>query len=142
MFYFSLYKLFQSKTVTELIRSLVPAKKNRKGGTVRDRHRQIRYLVEGDPEYKKRYLNLLKTLHPIVSRQIASIVQTFELPRLLFRDQKGEVLRSAYVKLLTNFIHDTLYSGLSVVVGFPFRSAASAFQDGAERALSTLKDGE
>jgi MinD-like ATPase involved in chromosome partitioning or flagellar assembly len=142
MFYFSLYKLFQSKTVTELIRSLVPAKKNRKGGTVRDRHRQIRYLVEGDPEYKKRYLNLLKTLHPIVSRQIASIVQTFELPRLLFRDQKGEVLRSAYVKLLTNFIHDTLYSGLSVVVGFPFRSAASAFQDGAERALSALKDGE
>jgi len=142
LFYFSLYKLFQSKTVTELIRSLVPSKTNRNGTTVRNRHQQIRNLVEGDPEYKKRYLKLLKTLHPIVSKQIANIVKTFELPGLLFRNHSGAVIRSAYVKLLTNFIHDTLYSGLSVVVGFPFRAAASAFQDGAERALLTLKNGE
>jgi MinD-like ATPase involved in chromosome partitioning or flagellar assembly len=141
LFYFSLYKLFQSQTVTELIKSLVPSKRNRKGSTVRDRHRQIRNLVEGDPEYKKRYLKLLKTLHPIVSKQIANIVKTFELSGLLLRDQKGTVIRSAYVKLLTNFIHDTLYSGLSVVVGFPFRAAASAFQEGAERTLQTLKQG-
>jgi MinD-like ATPase involved in chromosome partitioning or flagellar assembly len=139
LFYFSLYKLFQSQTVTELIRSLVPAKTNRKGSTVRDRHRQIRNLVEGDPEYKRRYLKLLKTLHPIVSRQIANIVKTFDLSGLLFRDAKGIIIRSAYVKLLTNFLHDTLYSGLSVVVGFPFRSAAGAFQEGAEKALHTLK---
>jgi hypothetical protein len=139
LFYFSLYKLFQSRTVTELIRSLVPSKTNRKGSTVRDRHRQIRNLVEGNPEYKSRYLKLLKTLHPIVSKQIANIVKTFELSGLLFRDEKGTIIRSAYVKLLTNFIHDTLYSGLSVVVGFPFRSAAGAFQEGAERALQTLK---
>jgi len=142
LFYFSLYKLFQSRTVTELIRSLVPSKTNSKGATVRDRNRQIRNLVEGNPEYKKRYLKLLKTLHPIVSKQIANIVKTFELSGLLFRDEKGEVIRSAYVKLLTNFIHDTLYSGLSVVIGFPFRSAASAFQDGAERALQTLRQSE
>ena len=142
LFYFSLYKLFQSQTVTELIRSLVPSKTNRKGSTVRDRHRQIRNLVEGNPEYKKRYLKLLKTLHPIVSKQIANIVKTFELSGLLFRDEKGTIIRSAYVKLLTNFIHDTLYSGLSVVVGFPFRSAASAFQEGAERVLQTLKQPE
>jgi MinD-like ATPase involved in chromosome partitioning or flagellar assembly len=139
LFYFALYKLFQSETVTELIGSLIPSKTNRKGGAVRDRHRQIRNLVEGDSGYKQRYLKLLKTLHPIVSKQIANIVKTFELPGLLFRDHTGEVIRSAYVKLLTNFIHDTLYSGLSVVVGFPFRAAASAFQDGAERALSAVK---
>jgi MinD-like ATPase involved in chromosome partitioning or flagellar assembly len=141
LFYFSLYKLFQSRTVTELIRSLIPAKKNRKGSTVRDRHRQIRNLVEGDPEYKSRYLKLLKTLHPIVSKQIANIVKTFELSGLLFRDQEGTVIRSAYVKLLTNFIHDTLYSGLSVVIGFPFRAAAGAFQEGAEKAIDTLQQG-
>ena len=95
--------------------------------------------MEGDPEYKSRYLKLLKTPHPIVSKQIATIVKTFELSGLLFRDEKGAVIRSAYVKLLTNFIHDTLYSGLSVVVGFPFRAAAGAFQEGAERALQNLK---
>jgi MinD-like ATPase involved in chromosome partitioning or flagellar assembly len=139
LFYFSLYKLFQSQTVTELISSLVPSRTNKKGSPVRDRHRQIRNLVEGDPEYKGRYLKLLKTLHPIVSKQIANIVKTFELSALLFRDQKGSIIRSAYVKLLTNFIHDTLYSGLSVVVGFPFRCAAGAFQEGAERTLQALK---
>ncbi len=139
LFYFSLYKLFQSQTVTELISSLVPSKTNTKGSPVRDRHRQIRNLVEGDPEYKSRYLKLLKTLHPIVSKQIANIVKTFELSALLFRDQNGSIIRSAYVKLLTNFIHDTLYSGLSVVVGFPFRCAAGAFQEGAERTLQALK---
>ena len=142
LFYFSLYKLFQSRTVTELIRSLVPSKAKRKGATVRDRNRQIRNLVEGNPEYKRRYLKLLKTLHPIVSKQIANIVKTFELAGLLFRDERGAVIRSAYVKLLTNFIHDTLYSGLSVVIGFPFRSAASAFQEGAERTLQTLRQSE
>ncbi|UCF96357.1 MAG: AAA family ATPase [Spirochaetaceae bacterium] len=140
LFYFSLYKLFQSETVTELIRSLVPAKKNKKGTLVRDRHRQIQNLVEGDAEYKQRYLKLLKTLHPVVSKQIATIVKTFDLSGLLFREEGGAVLRSAYVKLLTNFLHDTLYSGLSVVVGFPFRSAASAFQEGAEKALHSLRN--
>ncbi|MBN2554250.1 MAG: P-loop NTPase [Spirochaetales bacterium] len=139
LFYFSLYKLFQSRTVTGLIHSLVPAKKNSKGRVVRDRHSQIRNLVEGDPEYKSRYLKLLKTLHPVVSRQIANIVKTFDLSGLLLRDGNGTIIRSAYVKLLTNFLHDTLYSGLSVVVGFPFRQAAWAFQEGAERALQTLK---
>jgi flagellar biosynthesis protein FlhG len=138
LFYFSLYKLFQSKTVTELIRSLVPAKRNSQGALVRDRHRQIKNLVEGNPEYKLRYLKLLKTLHPIVSKQIGNIVKAFGLSGLLFRDETGTIVRSAYVKLLTNFLHDTLYSGLSIVVGFPFRSAASAFQEGAERILQTL----
>jgi hypothetical protein len=139
LFYFSLYKLFQSRTVTDLVKSLVPSKKNKRGVTVRDRYGQIRNLVEGDAAYKQRYLKLLKTLHPIVSKQIANIVKTLELSGLLFRDEKGAVLRSAYVKLLTNFIHDTLYSGLSVVVGFPFRAAAGAFQEGAEKVLETLE---
>lgn len=141
LFYFSLYKLFQSETVTDLIRSLLPSKKNRKGATVRDRHRQIQDLVEGNSEYKQRYLKLLKTLHPIVSKQIANIVKAFNLSGLLFRDGKGAIIRSAYVKLLTNFLHDTLYSGLSVVIGFPFRSAAGAFQEGAEKILQALKQG-
>jgi flagellar biosynthesis protein FlhG len=139
LFYFSLYKLFQSRTVTDLVSSLVPSKKNKRGVTVRDRYGQIRNLVEGDAAYKQRYLKLLKTLHPIVSKQIANIVKTLELSGLLFRDEKGAVLRSAYVKLLTNFVHDTLYSGLSVVVGFPFRAAAGAFQEGAEKVLESLE---
>ncbi len=138
LFYFALYKLFQSETVTGLIRSLVPTKTDRKGAAARDRNRQIRNLIEGDAEYKKRYLKLLKTLHPIVSKQIANIVKVFGLSGLLFRHNDGQIVRSAYVKLLTNFLHDTLYSGLSVVIGFPFRSAAGAFSSGAEKTLAFL----
>ncbi len=139
LFYFSLYKLFRSETVVELIRSLIPMRKNRKGAPVRDRHRQIRNLVEGNPGYKNSYLRLLKTLHPVVSKQIGNIVKVFDLSSLLFRDAKGQIIRSAYVKLLTNFLHDTLYSGLSVVIGFPFRSAAAVFQEGAEKVLAVLQ---
>ena len=140
LFYFALYKLFQSKTVTGLIHSLVPCKTGKSGQTLRDRNRQIRNLVEADPEYKNRYLKLLKMLHPVVSKQIANIVRALDLSALLLRNAEGTIVRSAYVKLLTNFLHDTLYSGLSVVVGFPFRSAAAAFQEGAEKILKALQE--
>lgn len=138
LFNFALYKLCQSKTVIRLIAGLIPRKKNTLGQQVRDRHRQIRILIEKDPEYRKKYISLVKVLQPVVVRQIATVVKAFGLSSLLFRDGSGRIIRSAYLKLLTNFLHDTVYSGLSVVVGFPFRSAAAAFQEGAEKLLAAL----
>ena len=44
-----------------------------------------------------------------------------------------------YLKLLAAFLHESLYSGLSVIVGFDYRSAAAAFQEGAERLLSSVQ---
>lgn len=138
LFYFALYKLFRSDTVVRLIDGLVPRRRGARGRMVRDRYRQIRFLVEKDPEYRQRYLRLVALLQPVVFRQTAMVVKTFGLKELLFRDGSGKLLREAYLKLLTNFLHDALYSGLSVVVGFPYRSATVAFQEGAERLRERL----
>jgi len=138
LFYFSLYKLLQSATVTELIGRLVPARQNARGARIRDRNRQIRCLVEGDPEYRQQYLKTVRTLYPVVVRQLTNMVKVLDLSPLLFRDSAGKVLRSAYLRLLTNFLHDTLYSGLSVVVGFPYRASGRAFEHGAGRVLELM----
>jgi MinD-like ATPase involved in chromosome partitioning or flagellar assembly len=139
LFYFSLHKLFRSEKITALIDSLLPTRKDSRGRRVRDRLRQVRDLVEGNAEYKQHYLRTLKSLYPVVTRQMANVVAVFGLSGLLFRGPDGKVIRAAYVKLLTNFLHDTLYSGLSVVIGFPYRAAARAFSAGAEKALSALR---
>jgi hypothetical protein len=139
LFYFSLHKLFRSEKVTALIGSLVPTRPDGRGRPVRDRRRQVRDLVEGNSQYKQRYLKTLKSLYPIVTRQMANVVSVFGVSGLLLRGPDGKVLRDAYVKLLTGFLHDTLYSGLSVVIGFPYRAAARAFSQGAEKALAALR---
>jgi MinD-like ATPase involved in chromosome partitioning or flagellar assembly len=138
LFYFSLHKLFQSRTLVGVLRGLIPRRPGRKGHRVRDRFRQIRNLVERDPAYREQYLKTMKTLHVIVMKQIAGVAKTFELDRLVLRDGGSRLDARPYVKLLAAFLHETLYSGLSVIVGFDYRSAAIAFQDGAERLLSAL----
>jgi hypothetical protein len=121
-----------------VLHGLIPRRTGRKGHRVRDRFRQIRTLVERDPEYRARYLKTLKTLHRIVMKQIAAVAATFELDRLVLKDKDSHLEARAYVKLLAAFLHETLYSGLSVIIGFDYRSAAIAFQDGAERLLASL----
>jgi Mrp family chromosome partitioning ATPase len=138
LFYFSLYKLFQSRTIVSVLNDLIPRKKNGRGQAVRDRYRQIRYLVEGNKDYRKKYFALVRSLYPIVNKQISAVVKTFELSPLLFRTENRELARQAYLKLFINFVHDVIYSGLSVVVGFKYRSAAAAFKQGAEKILECV----
>ena len=141
LFHFALYKLFRSEAVVRLVSALVPRRRNSRGLPVRDRRRQIRSLVEKDPAYRARYLKLVRILAPLVFRQVSTVVRTLHLEHLLFRDKEGAPLRDAYLKLLTSFLHDTAYGGLSVVVGFPYRSAAAAFLQGAERLQAKLAAG-
>ncbi len=105
---------------------------------VRDRFRQIRALVEGDPAYRQRYLKALQTLHALVTRQVAAVAKALELRRLVLLDARGHLDGRPYLKLLSTFLHETLYGGLSVIIGFDYRSAAGAFEDGAERLLGIL----
>lgn len=142
LFYFSLHKLFQSRTLVAVLKQLIPRKVNARGRKVRDRFRQIQILVERDPDYRARYLKTMRTLHLIVGRQIAAVAKTFELDILLLKDSSSRLDSRAYLKLLAAFLHETLYSGLSVIVGFDYRSAALAFQDGAERLLASIGEAE
>ncbi len=136
LFYFSLYKLYQSRTLMALIKGLIPRRRNQKGRLVRDRFRQIRTLVEGDEKYRARYLKTLRALYQVLMRQLGAIVEALRLPHLLLRDSQSRINGKAYLKLLTAFLHETLYGGLSVIVGFDYRSTAVAFRDGAERLLA------
>jgi cellulose biosynthesis protein BcsQ len=138
LFYFSLHKLFQSKTLVLLLKSLIPRRTDRRGRKVRDRFRQIQILVESDAGYRARYLRTMRTLNMIVRRQLETVADAFELKGLLLLNQDSSVDGRAYLKLLAAFLHETLYSGLSVIVGFDYRAAAAAFQDAAERLLASL----
>jgi cellulose biosynthesis protein BcsQ len=138
LFYFALYKLFRSDTVVRLVNALVPRRSNSRGQRVRDRRRQIRNLIEKDPADRARYLKLVRLLAPVVFRQVTTVVRAFKLERLQFRNPAGGLLRDAYLKLLTSFLHDTAYGGLSVVIGFPYRNSAAAFRQGAEKLRASL----
>jgi hypothetical protein len=142
LFYFSLHKLLQSGTLLTLLKNLIPRRHNQKGRKVRDRFRQIQTLVEQDPAYRGRYLKAVKTFHALVTRQVASVAKALELQTLVLFDKKRPTTIDGrpYLKLLAAFLHETLYSGLSVIVGFDYRSAAAAFQEGAERLLASVRE--
>ncbi|MBN2510323.1 MAG: P-loop NTPase [Spirochaetales bacterium] len=128
VFYTALFKLFHSDTLVALLHNFIPHVKDSRGKLKRDRYRQIRYLVEHTEAYRKKYLGLIKQLMPVVTKQINTIITTFELQGLLLKDKKGDIAKDAYVRLLSNFFHDTIYSGLSVIIGFSYRSAAIEFE--------------
>ncbi len=139
MVYFALYKLLQSRSISRLISDFIPKKASSRGTRVRNRREQIRALVENSQSYRKRFFALVKALYPVYNRQVASIVKTFDLQRLVLRNEKGEVKRDAYLKLLVSFLHDSLNCGLSVIVGFSHRPASRAFAQGADRLLARIE---
>jgi hypothetical protein len=140
LFYFSLLKLLQSPTLLKVMRNLVPRRLDGRGRRVRDRLRQIRSLVEQDPDYRRRYLAALRTVHGLVMRQISSISDSLGLSQLVLRGENAAPDSRSYLKLLSAFMHETLYGGLSVIIGFDYRSTAIAFQAGAEKLLASLAD--
>jgi hypothetical protein len=140
LFYFALHKLFQSPTLVSVLRTLVPRRANQRGRMVRDRFAQIRSLVEKDPEARERYLRTLRTFHGLVLRQIGGIAKALDLRGLVILNAEGKIDGRPYLRLLAAFLHENLYSGLSVIVGFDYRSAAAAFQQGADRLLASLRE--
>ncbi|MDC7220135.1 MAG: P-loop NTPase [Spirochaetales bacterium] len=132
LFNFTLLKLFQSETIHNLVMDFIPLRKDGAGNEVRDRNRQIINLVRNDSVYKKKYLKLVKMLRPVMEKQLGQIVTAFHLQPLLFLESHGKVNRSAYIKLFSNFLHETIYSGLGVTVGFKYRPVSVSFRKGAD----------
>lgn len=139
MVYFALYKLLQSRSIVRVISEFIPKKASSRGTRVRNRREQIRTLVENSQDYRRRFFALVRALYPVYNRQVAAIVRTFELQNLVLRNEKGEVKRDAYLKLLVSFLHDSLNCGLSVIVGFSHRPASRAFAQGADRLLARIE---
>ena len=139
LFTFSMYKLFQSERVTRLITSFIPKKQEENGKEKRDRYTQIKKMVEKDEAYKKQYLDLVKTLFPLIKRQVQVSAETFELKNLLFTDAHMKLREDIYLKLTSTFIHEAVNSGLGIVVTFDHRPAAHAFTSAAKTLLNRLE---
>ncbi|MBN2626114.1 MAG: P-loop NTPase [Spirochaetales bacterium] len=139
LFNFILLKLFQSETVHGLVMEFIPVKKDGRNNPVRDRNRQIVNLVRNDSVYKRKYLDLVMMLRPVMEKQLSQIVTAFHLHPLLFMESHGKVNRAAYVKLFSNFLHETIYSGLGITVGFKYRPVSVAFRKGADFVLHHME---
>ncbi|MFQ3621743.1 MAG: ParA family protein [Spirochaetales bacterium] len=138
-FYFALSKIIVFPSVQQLFFSFIPKRKTPKGGWVRDKNRQIHYLVEMDQEYHKRYFLLIKQLFPVVLKQLQALVQAYPfLQTWILKDKQGKVNREAYLKLLTSFVHDALHAGLGVFIGFKYNLASEAIKEGARALLQEI----
>jgi len=137
-FYFSLYKLLQSQTILKIINDFIPKKRNNKGIKVRNRQQQIRNLVQKNDEYKGSYFKLVKTIYPVLNKQIITVISTFNLWNLMLRDNDNKINKIAYLKLLSNFLHETINSGLSIIIGFARRPAVVAFKKAADELLKKI----
>ncbi|MFO7848413.1 MAG: MinD/ParA family protein [Spirochaetia bacterium] len=134
MFYFSLYKLLQSNSVSNTLNEFVPHRQEN-GYTVRDRHTQILRLVQHSEDYREGYLSLIRKLLPLILRQVEVMSTTFDLKNIIFRSE-GKPAKEAYAKLTSTFVHEVINSGLGVIVSFDHRPASRAFERAASALLS------
>ncbi|MCF7914453.1 MAG: MinD/ParA family protein [Spirochaetaceae bacterium] len=141
LFYFSLYKLFQSDKIITTLTRFVPRTKDPQGRIVRDRHAQLSSIINHSDSYRQKYLSLIKRLFPLVLRQIQVVSSTFELQHLLLKapdaTHKTGLARDIYARLTSNFVHEAVNSGLGVLVSFQHRPASAAFQSAAHSLLDT-----
>lgn len=158
MFYFSLYKLFQSDKIVDTLNSFVPRRRENGGSLRRDRYSQIGSLVRHSDYYRKKYIALIKRLFPLVTRQLQVMSDTFELQELLFRggiseknsprakDDQGAqgptgakddqgLSREIYARLTSAFVHEAVNSGLGILISFQHRPASAAFYQAASALL-------
>jgi hypothetical protein len=135
LFYFSVMKLLESGKIIDILESFVPAKQNA-GKKKRDKYRQIQFFLEYSKDYHDKYFKLIKLLFPVVKHQLAKLTKTYDLSKLIFKAADGSINEKAYLKLFTNFIHDTINSGLGIIVGFHYNPQAIAFEKAAVRLLN------
>ncbi len=137
LFYLAVLKLLSHRAVAVAVEDFLPVRSSGEG-RVRDRRRQIAFLVERDEEYHRRFYTLVRRLFPLLIKQMGRLTDSFGLEPLVLKDAGGTVNRSAYLKLLTRYLHDTLNSGLGVLVGLTMTPAAVAFSKGVDALLEEL----
>ncbi|MFO8064863.1 MAG: AAA family ATPase [Spirochaetia bacterium] len=132
LLYVSVQKLLAFEKIRTLLSGFVPVRRDEQGRLVRNRYRQIRSLIEHDEQYHRRFFQLVKRFFPLVLQQTSRVIESNALQPVVLRRQNGEVHRSAYLKLLTSWMHDTANSGLGISVGLAHTTAARSIQEGAK----------
>lgn len=139
LFYFALLRLSESGSVQALLTRFIPYRNDGSGRRIRDRRRQIAAILRRDDGYHRRYFAMIKSLYPIVGRQVLSIARRSKLEGFLLRTPSGEVNRNAYLRLLADFLHDAVNGGLGLFVSLKFNRAGEALKKGAEELLSCIR---
>ena len=153
LFYVAVLKLLSHHSVADAVEGFLPLRPDG-GRSVRDRRKQIAFLVERDEEYHHRFYALVQRLYPLLVKQVIRLAETFSLHPLLLKGNAdapapaggagapesvaATINRAAYLKLLTRYLHDTLNSGLGVLVGLTMTPAAVAFAKGVDSLLEQM----
>jgi flagellar biosynthesis protein FlhG len=143
LFYFAVFNIIQNKKYNSVIINFIPKKKNKKGEVIRDRYFQIKQIIEKNSQYRGKFLALVKFLHTPLMAEIENLTKKLLLNKIILSiTQSGsrKANSGAYAKLLGNYLHDSINSGLSVVIGFPYRTASVNFHKAAELVLGLLND--
>ena len=139
IFYLAVFKIIKQKKFQEKLMNFIPHKKNSRKEKIRNRNMQIHNLVEKNNKYQKDFLDLLKYFNTPVLNSIEEIAVSFDLKKTRLVNSDNSINKQAYIKLLSNFIHDSVNSGLSIIVGFPYRTTSINFQTGGDNLLKLLK---
>ncbi len=138
MCYLAILMVVGSGSVQKMMIAVIPRRQEGKK-IVRDRRTQIANLVARNDAYHKRYFALVKRVFPVLVEQINRLVSRYRWNELLLTSKSGGVNKNAYLKLLTNVLHDSLHAGLGVYVGFRYNAAGRAIEEGARRLISRLR---
>lgn len=136
--YASFLRLVEQSAVRKRILEFVPRKQNAKGDLIRDRHSQIRSLVEKNENLHRGFFNLVKLLFPLFIKQIQSVGKKLQIEHCYFSHEGGNINRNAYLSLLGQVLHDMLHSGLGVFIGFRFNRSSKSLENAAGRLASLI----
>lgn len=139
LFFLSFHKLLASDSVMKLFLLFTPFRKSEEGVKVRDRRRQIRYLLDKDAEYHGRYYSLIRKLFPVTLIQLQRVANNHGCKKILFTGSRETLNRQAYIRLLTDLVHDCVNTGLGVASGYKFNLASAAIKKGAIELLGRIK---
>ena len=137
LYYYAVYRLMQSKSVSELFLKLIPLREEG-GRRVRDRRRQISFLLEKDEVYHQRYFEFIKTIFPVAIKQLDKISSTLGVRNLILPDSSGGMNKNAYLRLLADLVQDTVNSGMGILSGQRFNDASREMEKGAKNLLASL----
>ncbi len=138
-FYYGIHRLMDHEKLRNLLLGFIPHKTvgNKR---FRDRNRQIMMLLKRDHSYHKKFFYLVKTLFPMVEKQLRGLSAEYRLEAILFKDGNGRLNRNAYLKLLAELMHDMLNAGLGVHVSSRLNKAAREIQTGYRRLEKVMAD--
>jgi hypothetical protein len=139
--YMAIIQLASNGAVQKRVRAFVPHKPSSRGQMVRDRHQQLRLLVEKDDEYHRRYFTLVKELFPLLMSLLQRLSQRYGWQDILFRTATGKLNTNVYLKLFSLSLHDMLNAGLGLVVGVKHNRSAQALQGGVRSLLNIMQLG-